>query len=264
MTIHPTKPGQVVSPLIHAPLMGLRMGETYKVTAASFEWQDDAGLAIQLNGGGPWLRAYQFQVIEPGEQLDQVTPYSTLMQTYSEARADYIARRRASDHAALMRQMDLFSRNGVYGRFGSRRFSRNPLFSQACPPSSWQDWGSISVTYTNPHEDPEPMSIIPPLEVPAAPTQPVPEPLPPESASVQMLRKLLDERRSNLAAWASNKRDSEDTVAELKAGLARAEDELAETERGIAAATGAIKEILADIAKLGGHPEAVEPLKAAA
>lgn len=94
------------------------------------------------------------------------------------------------------------------------------------------------------------MVTIPELEVPAAPTPAASEP---ESASVQVLRGLLAERRDELkrveAARASRVRQVED--AERRAADLRGRVE--QDDRHIAAAQEAIEEISENIAALGGR-----------
>lgn len=93
---------------------------------------------------------------------------------------------------------------------------------------------------------------IPALDVPAEPVAP---PLPPESASVQMLRKLLVERRIN-KRYAEEGRDSNlREIENLEREIAMERKALANNERTIAAADAAIAAILADIEKLGGRLE---------
>lgn len=98
------------------------------------------------------------------------------------------------------------------------------------------------------------MSIIPPLEVPAAPVEPEPV-VEPESASVQMLRKIVDDRRKQLDAAEATKAHNVDEIEYYKTLIARHEAAVAASDRHIAAAQASIDETLADIAKLGGRPE---------
>jgi len=99
-----------------------------------------------------------------------------------------------------------------------------------------------------------PMSIIPPLEIPTAPQ---PEPLRPESASVQMLRKLVEARRTDLQIAIDKKawREKELAVVEDRANQLRSK--IDDDNAKICAADAAIAEALADIEKLGGRPEEV-------
>lgn len=99
------------------------------------------------------------------------------------------------------------------------------------------------------------MSIIPPLNVPAAPVEPTPEPLPPESASVQMLRKILDDRRNELKRVDMHRKVDLEEIADLEEQIAGLRKDVETYDRHIAAAHASIDETLADIAKLGGRPE---------
>jgi hypothetical protein len=108
-------------------------------------------------------------------------------------------------------------------------------------------------TVFNFHE--EPMSIIPPLEVPVAPVAPAPEPLPPESASVQMLRKILAERRAEKDSVHQARGADVQFLENLEAKAAKVRSQIEQRDRHIAAARASIEQILMDIEKLGGRPE---------
>lgn len=162
----------------------------------------------------------------------------TLMaQTYSQVRAEYITAQRSS------RLADLVTANSRYGKFGI--WDRDALLSRPFDPSPFID----------PIKEPNDMSIIPALEVPPAPVEPTELPPPPESASVQMLRKLLDERRHHLTRAEADKARHQGVVDYYEKQIAQVREMLAKDERLIAAATASIEETLADIAKLGGRPE---------
>lgn len=96
--------------------------------------------------------------------------------------------------------------------------------------------------------------LIPALEVPEAPTAPEPV-VEPESASVQMLRKLLADRHRELEREEAHKAETLETIEGLKAELASEEEDLAQHERHIAAAAASIEQVLADIKALGGRDE---------
>jgi len=97
---------------------------------------------------------------------------------------------------------------------------------------------------------------IPALEVPEAPKAPQPEALPPESASVQMLRRLLEDRKRELELAERDKKDTLEMIEDLKHQLASEETNLAQNERHVTAAADSIAAILADIKALGGRDEA--------
>jgi len=100
---------------------------------------------------------------------------------------------------------------------------------------------------------PEPA--IPPLDVPQAPAEPEPAVEPPESASVQMLRKLLADRRRELADVKESRTEDLEDIADLEQQLAGLRKDVEQHDRHITAAEIAIAQALADIATLGGRPE---------
>jgi hypothetical protein len=99
---------------------------------------------------------------------------------------------------------------------------------------------------------PTPRVSIPALEVPLAPVEPAPEP---ESASVQVLRGVLADRRAEKERVEGARKSRQHQIDELQARIADLTKRNEQDDRHIAAADAAITEILADIKKLGGKPE---------
>jgi len=97
-----------------------------------------------------------------------------------------------------------------------------------------------------------PLHVSPKLDVPEAPKS---EPEPPESASVQMLRKLLADRRAELKRAERNRLDYESEVKRLEALLEEGRRSVVRANLRMEAATASIDQVLADIAALGGRPE---------
>lgn len=98
-----------------------------------------------------------------------------------------------------------------------------------------------------------PKATIPPLDVPPAAVEPAPEP---ESASVQLLRSLLAERRAEREKVDGRRKSRIAEVKKLEEQLAGIRSRIADDERHLAAADNSIDEILGDIEILGGRPEA--------
>lgn len=94
---------------------------------------------------------------------------------------------------------------------------------------------------------------VPALEVPPAPVEPAPEP---ESASVQLLRSLLAERRAELDRVTDARRSRQAQVDDAERRAAELRTRVAQDDRHITAAEAAIADIEADIAKLGGRGDA--------
>ena len=115
-------------------------------------------------------------------------------------------------------------------------------------------FGPTTINWATPTNKDPAMSIIPPLEIPAAPQ---PEPLPPESPSVQMLRKLVADRRRTLASAKNDWQRHQDVVAHFEAQIADVRKMITKRNAEMSAAEAAIAEALADIEKLGGRPEEV-------
>lgn len=197
--------------------------------------------------------------------------------TCAQVCADYDAAKRASDYADARRYAHTASwwlRNSTYGKFGKLgdRGGRTDGiripelfpgddFSFASTPRLYPFDGfnylPMSVPYIDPIKEPNDMSIIPPLSVPEAP-KPEVTPAAPESASVQMLRKLLEQRQGELEAFTASKESDEKFAVNLEAKLERVREAIAGHGRGIAAAKQAIEEIEVDIALLKGSTASVK------
>lgn len=284
MTIRPTEIDQVVRPLRDGYYHS--RARTYRVT--DFMDHHQAGRAVELDGKGGWWMADAFEVVAHAKEsiVDWAARHAMMNsvygkmgvprdyygvrsaeQTYAQARADFLkatqSSRRAETFAFLpSRQVGktMFAdfekqlRTAIektmaldYETLFPRRAYVDPVKLPA------MTFRADSFHIYSPNE--EPMSIIPPLEVPAAPVQPAPEPMPPESASVQMLRKLLEERRVELSNVEDLKARDLEEMRDLAEQLADLGKEVEQRDRHIAAAQASIDETLADIAKLGGRAE---------
>lgn len=139
--------------------------------------------------------------------------------------------------------------NSAFGRFGRSIDPLKPI------PVLW-DHGEAIMPRMYPYWPTPPVreQVIPALEVPEAPREPEPV-VEPESASVQMLRKLLADRRAELATAEQNCADTKVEIEDTKRMLADEEAELASHERHVAAAKASIEQVLADIKALGGRDE---------
>lgn len=171
--------------------------------------------------------------------------------SYEEMSRDY----EATQRSALW--SDFFARNSTYGKFGYHGGAfmpdaRTPALVTNAQVNTWPPGVLI-----NPVKDPNDMSIIPPLDVPEAPKPDV-APAAPESASVQILRKLLEQRQEELQRFTDAKDNDEKFAASLEAKLERVRNDIASHDRGITAAKQAIEEIEVDIALLKGSTASVK------
>jgi hypothetical protein len=90
---------------------------------------------------------------------------------------------------------------------------------------------------------------IPALEVPAAPVEPQPEP---ESASVQMLRSLLADRRAERDRVNQSRDSRVKHIEQKEREIAELRTRIEQDDRHLTAADEAITAVIADIETLGG------------